>query len=85
MLLRRLLFLLLFLLLGAVMAVEAAGRSTQHAMVTGKMTGSAADRRALQATLGLGIIGRERKRCEGKQNGCDLHGGNPFGFSGVVR
>jgi len=79
MLLRLLLFLLLFLLLGAVMAVEATGRGAKHPMVTGKMTRCTPDCGALQATLGLGTIGRERKRCESKQNGCDLHGSNPFG------
>ncbi len=75
----RLLLLLLFLLFGAVMAVEATGGGAKHTVMPGKMTGCAADRGALQATLGLGIIGRERKRCEGKQNGDHLHGGNPLG------
>jgi hypothetical protein len=78
MLLRLLLFLLLFLLLGAVMAVEATGGGAKHPMMAGKMTRCTPDRGALQAPLGLGTIGRERKRCESKQNGCDLHGSNPF-------
>jgi hypothetical protein len=76
---RLLMVLLLFLLPGAVTAVEATGGCTEHAMMPGKMTGSAADRRTLEATLGVGGMAREHQRCGGEQNGDHLHGGNPFG------
>jgi hypothetical protein len=84
MLLWLLLLLLLFLLLGAVTAIEATGGGAKHSMVACKMTGSAADRRPLQATLGLGGMAREHQRCGGKQNGNHLHGGNPLGSTRVV-
>ena len=42
------------LLPGAVAAVEAAGGRAQQAMMAGHVTGDAANRRTLQAALGLG-------------------------------
>ena len=58
----RLLILLLLLLLGAVTAVETARRRAEQAVMAGIVAGDAADHRALQATLGVGAIGRERDR-----------------------
>ncbi len=58
------LLLLALLLLGAMTPIEAAGGRTEHAMVTGVVTGDAADHGALQAALGLGgASGRESERC----------------------
>jgi len=56
-----LLALLLFVFSGAVAAVEAAGRGTQQAVTGGIVTGDAADHRALQATPGLGVTGRNHE------------------------
>ena len=53
--------LLQFLLPGAVAALEAAGRGTQQAVTGGIVTGDAADHRALQATPGLGVTGRNHE------------------------
>ena len=74
MLLGRLLLLPL-LLLGAMATVEAAGSGTKHAVMTGIMTGDAADHGALQATLGLGAFGRDGERGDDEQCGNDFHGG----------
>jgi hypothetical protein len=59
--------LLLFLLPGPVAAVEAAGGSSQPAVVAGIVTGDTADCCALQAALGLGGSSRERERGDGEQ------------------
>ena len=53
--------LLTLLLPGAVTAVEAAGSRAEQAVVAGIMTGDAADHRALQATPGLGVTGRNHE------------------------
>jgi hypothetical protein len=58
--------LLLFLLPGPVAAVEAAGCSSQPAVVAGIVTGDTADCCALQAALGLGGSSRERERGDGE-------------------
>ena len=50
------------LLLGVVTAVEAAGGSSKKPVVTGIMTGDAANGRALQAALGVG--GRRSRQRE---------------------
>jgi hypothetical protein len=79
MLRRMWLTLLLFLLPGAMTAVEAAGRGTQHAVMAGIVTGDAAD--TLQATPRLGVTSRNRRqRCGGEYGGGGLHVGNPFIF-----
>jgi hypothetical protein len=60
--------LLTFLILGAVAAIEAAGGSTQPAVMTGVVAGNPADYRAFEAALRLGGRGRERKRRGHKTN-----------------
>ena len=78
--------LLPFPLVGGVTAVEAAGGGSEHAVVTGKMSGSAADDGALDAALGVGSGGRQRQRGDGERSehgshddvsevdGCSLNG-----------
>ena len=66
MLLGRLLLLSL-LFLGTVTAIEAAGGSANQTMMTGIVTGDAADHCALQAAPGIGgRRGRQRQRGSGK-------------------
>ena len=57
----------LFLLFGAVAAVETAGGSSQPAVVAGIVTGDAADGCTLQAAFGFGGSSRERERGDGEQ------------------
>src|SRR5277367_120395 len=64
-----LVLLLARLLVGAMAAVGAAGNGAEHAVMAGIMPGNAADRGALQAALGLGRIGGQRQRGDGKQGG----------------
>jgi hypothetical protein len=47
----------LVLLVGAVTAIEAAGRGAEYAVMTGIVTGDAADHGALDAALGVGWSG----------------------------
>src|ERR1700733_11548565 len=69
------LLLLTLLLLGAVTAIEAASGRAKHAVMAGIVTGDAADHGALQATLGLGALGRGGKRGNDEQCGNDFHDG----------
>jgi hypothetical protein len=46
--------LLALLLIGAMAAIGASGNGPEHAMMTGIVTGDAADHGTLQAALGLG-------------------------------
>ena len=63
------------LLLRVAAAVDAAGDGAEHAVMAGIVTGDAADRRALQAALGIGGGRSQRKRCDGEYNGNHLHHG----------
>ena len=56
----RLALLLALLLLGAMAAVGASGESADHAMMSGNVTGDAADRGAFQAAFGVGRRDRSR-------------------------
>jgi hypothetical protein len=62
----RLVRIVLFILLGLVMADDAAGRCTQDSMVTGNMTGGAANRCALEAAFGFRRSGGE---CDSERQG----------------
>ena len=71
--------LLPFLLLGAVAAVETAGGSAEQTVMTGIMTGDAADHGTLQAPLGFGGTGgRNRKSRGDKKSGDGFHDDDPF-------
>jgi hypothetical protein len=69
------LLLLALLLLGAVAAVEAAGGRAEDTVMTGVMTGDAADHSTLYATLGLGALRRDGERGNDEQCGDDFHDG----------
>ena len=69
------LLLLQLLLPGVAAAVDAAGDGAEHAVMAGIVTGDAADRRALQATLGIGGGRSQRERRDGEYNGNRLHHG----------
>jgi hypothetical protein len=70
-----LLLLLPGLFLGAMAAVGAAGDGADHAVMAGIVTGDAADHGALDAALGVGCFGGQRKRGDGEQGGNGFHGG----------
>ena len=63
------------LLPGVAAAVDAAGDRAEHAVVAGIVTGNTADRRALQAALGIGGSRGQRERRDGEYNGNRLHHG----------
>src|SRR5260221_6556490 len=74
---------LVILFVGTVAAVGATGDGAEHAVVSGIMTGNAADHGALQAALGGGRRGgNERERGDGENGGLGfLFGGTPpWGF-----
>src|SRR5262249_26592924 len=63
------------------MADKAAGRRTQHAVMTGIMSGNAADQRALDAALGVGrhcCRRKSKRQCASKEGGFEL--GFELGF-----
>src|SRR5258708_40208671 len=61
---------LVILFVGTVAAVGATGDGAEHAVVSGIMTGNAADHGALQAALGGGRRGgNERERGDGENGG----------------
>jgi len=55
--------LIALLLIGTVAAIETAGRGAEHAMMTGVVTGDAANQGALDAALGLGGLRRRQREC----------------------
>src|SRR6185437_10693890 len=76
-----LLVLLAVLFVGAVAAVGAAGDGAEHAVVSGIVTGDAADRGALQAALGVRRRGgNDRERSDGENGGGGFHGATSPGW-----
>jgi len=73
-----LMLLLFFLLLRSMMAVQATGGSAEHTMMPGIVTGGAADRGALQTTLGLGGPGGKCEYSDNKRGNDDFHDAIPF-------
>ena len=66
------------LLLRVAAAVNAAGDGAEYRVMAGIVTGDAADRRALQTTLGIGGGRSQRERCDGEYNGDRLHDSSPL-------
>jgi len=71
-----LLFLLLLplLLLSMMSSIEASGGSAEHAVMAGIVSGGAANHGAFDTTLGVGGIGGQRQRGDGKKGGNRFHG-----------
>src|SRR5882724_11113058 len=62
------------LFVGAVAAIGAAGDGAEHAVVSGIVTGDAADHGALQTALGVGRRGgNDRERGDGENGGWGFH------------
>src|SRR6185369_17143377 len=62
------------LFVGAVPAIGAAGDGADDAVMSGIVTGDAANHGAFQATLGIsGRSGNDRQRCGGENGGCGFH------------
>ena len=65
--------LLALLLLGAMTSIKATGSCAEYAVMAGIVTGDAADRGALQATLGFGASRGASKRNNDEQCSSDFH------------
>src|SRR5258707_1069562 len=70
--------LLALLFIGAMAAIGATGDGAEHAVMSGIMTGDAADRGAPEATLGIGRRGgSERQHGDGEDDGGGFHDSLP--------